>query len=63
MIMHGLMKTGEQNTPDEPLPRPWEVRYTMDTDWGYKSTNDPHKTSTQVINMLIEIRAKVANFY
>ena len=34
----------------------------MGTDWGYKPTNDPHKTGTQVIDMLIEIRAKGGNF-
>jgi alpha-L-fucosidase len=62
VITRDLMKTPEQNTPDEPLPRPWEACYTMGTDWGYKPTNDPHKTGTQVINMLTEIRAKGGNF-
>jgi alpha-L-fucosidase len=62
VITRDLMKTPEQNTPNEPLPRPWEACYTMGTDWGYKPTNDPHKTGTQVINMLTEIRAKGGNF-
>lgn len=62
VITRDAMKTPEQNTPDEPLPRPWEACYTMGTDWGYKPTNDPHKSGTQVINMLIEIRAKGGNF-
>ena len=62
VITRDLMKTPEQNTPDEPLPRPWEACYTMGTDWGYKPTNDPHKSGTQVINMLIEIRSKGGNF-
>jgi alpha-L-fucosidase len=62
VITRDLMKTPEQNTPNEPLPRPWEACYTMGTDWGYKPTNDAHKTGTQVINMLIEIRAKGGNF-
>ncbi len=62
VITRDLMKTPEQSTPNEPLPRPWEACYTMGTDWGYKPTNDPHKTGTQVINMLIEIRAKGGNF-
>ena len=34
----------------------------MGTDWQYKPTNDPHKSGTQIINMLIEIRAKGGNF-
>lgn len=62
VITRDLMKTPEQTTPNEPLPRPWEACYTMGTDWGYKPTNDPHKSGTQVINMLIEIRAKGGNF-
>ncbi len=62
VITRDLMKTPEQNTPNEPLPRPWEACYTMGTDWGYKPTNDPHKTGTEVINKLIEIRAKGGNF-
>ena len=62
VITRDIMNTPEQNTPNEPLPRPWEACYTMGTDWGYKPTNDPHKTGTQVIDMLIEIRAKGGNF-
>lgn len=62
VITRDLMKTPEQTTPDQPLPRPWEANYTMGTDWQYKPTNDPHKTGTQIINMLIEIRAKGGNF-
>jgi alpha-L-fucosidase len=56
------MKTPEQTTPNAPLPRPWEACYTMGTDWGYKPTNDPHKSGTRIIDMLVEIRAKGGNF-
>lgn len=62
LITRDIMNTPEQSTPNQPLPRPWEACYTMGTDWGYKPTNDPHKTGTQVINMLTEIRAKGGNF-
>ena len=62
VITRDIMNTPEQTTPDSPLPRPWEACYTMGTDWGYKPTNDPHKSGTEVINMLIEIRAKGGNF-
>lgn len=34
----------------------------MGTDWQYKPTNDPHKSGTEIIDMLIEIRAKGGNF-
>jgi len=62
VITRDLMKTPEQTTPDAPLPRPWEACYTMGTDWGYKPTNDPHKSGTRIIDMLVEIRAKGGNF-
>jgi alpha-L-fucosidase len=62
VITRGAMETPEQNTPNEPLPRPWEACYTMGTDWQYKATNDPQKSGTTIINKLIEIRAKGGNF-
>jgi alpha-L-fucosidase len=33
----------------------------MGTDWQYKPTNDPHKSGTEIINMLIETRSKGGN--
>ena len=62
MVTRGHIETPEQRTPDKPLPGPWEACYTMGTDWQYKPTNDPHKTGTEVIEMLIEIRSKGGNF-
>ena len=62
VITRDIMTTPEQNTPDEPMARPWEACYTMGTDWQYKPTNDPQKSGTEIINMLIEIRAKGGNF-
>lgn len=61
IVTRGQMKTPEQTLPDKPMPGPWEACFTMGTDWQYKSTNDPHKSGTEVINMLIEIRAKGGN--
>ena len=62
VITRDEMKTPEQVTPDTPLPRPWEACYTMGTDWQYKPTNDTLKSGNDIINMLIEIRAKGGNF-
>lgn len=62
VITRDAMNTPEQNIPDQASPRPWEACYTMGTDWQYKPTNDPHKSGTEIINMLIEIRAKGGNF-
>lgn len=62
VITRDAMNTPEQNIPDKASPRPWEACYTMGTDWQYKPTNDPHKSGTEIIDMLIEIRAKGGNF-
>ena len=62
MVTRGHIETPEQRMPDKPLPGPWEACYTMGTDWQYKPTNDPHKSGTEIIDMLIEIRAKGGNF-
>ncbi len=61
VVTRGQMQTPEQNLPDKPIPGPWEACFTMGTDWQYKPTNDPHKTGTEIINMLIETRAKGGN--
>ncbi len=61
VVTRGQMETPEQDIPDKPMPGPWEACFTMGTDWQYKPTNDPHKTGTEIINMLIETRAKGGN--
>jgi len=61
VVTRGQMQTPEQNLPNKPIPGPWEACFTMGTDWQYKPTNDPHKSGTEIINMLIEIRAKGGN--
>ena len=61
VVTRGHMQTPEQYLPDKPLPGIWEANFTMGTDWQYKPTNDPHKSGTQIINMLIETRAKGGN--
>lgn len=62
VVTRGEIATPEQTTPDKPLPRPWEACYTMGTEWSYKANNDDFKTGNEVINKLIEIRAKGGNF-
>ncbi len=61
VVTRGAMETPEQRLPDKPIPGPWEACFTMGTDWQYKPTNDPHKSGTEIINMLIETRAKGGN--
>jgi alpha-L-fucosidase len=61
VVTRGQMETPEQDIPEKPVPGPWEACFTMGTDWQYKPTNDPHKSGTEIINMLIETRAKGGN--
>jgi alpha-L-fucosidase len=62
VITRGQMETPEQKTPDQPMPGPWEACYTLGTQWQYKPTHEEYKSGTQLIEMLIEIRAKGGNF-
>jgi alpha-L-fucosidase len=61
VVTRGQMETPEQDLPGKPIPGPWEACFTMGTDWQYKPTNDPQKSGTEIINMLIETRAKGGN--
>lgn len=62
MVTRGEMKTPEQRIPNGAMPGPWETCMTMGTQWQYKPTNESYKSGTDVINKLIEIRAKGGNF-
>ena len=62
VVTRGAMKTPEQKTPDQSMPGPWEACYTLGTQWHFKPTNETYKSGTQLIEMLIEIRAKGGNF-
>lgn len=62
LITRGEMKTPEQKIPDTAMKGPWETCMTMGTQWQYKPTNETYKSGTDLINKLIEIRAKGGNF-
>jgi alpha-L-fucosidase len=61
VVTRGDMATPEQELPDRPLPGAWEACFTLGTQWAYKPTNEEYKSGTQLINMLIETRAKGGN--
>jgi alpha-L-fucosidase len=62
VVTRGDMATPEQHIPDAPLPGPWEACLTMGTQWHYKPTpNEIYKPGAQLIQMLIETRAKGGN--
>jgi alpha-L-fucosidase len=62
VVTRGAMETPEQEIPNEPLPAPWEACFTMGTQWQFKPTNENYKSGTDIINKLIEIRAKGGNW-
>jgi len=61
LVTRGEMETPEQRLPKEPMPGPWESCFTLGTQWQFKPTNEDYKSGGQLINMLIETRAKGGN--
>lgn len=61
VITRGAIETPEQTLPGEPLPVPWEACFTLGTQWQFKPTNESYKSGTELIEMLIETRAKGGN--
>ena len=61
LVTRGEMKTPEQKLPGTPLPGPWEANFTMGTEWPFKPTNEEYKSGTELIKMLLEVRAKGGN--
>lgn len=61
VVTRGAMKTPEQHIPGVALAAPWEACMTMGTQWQYKPTNEVYKSGTEVIEMLVETRAKRGN--
>ncbi|MCK5694377.1 MAG: alpha-L-fucosidase [Bacteroidales bacterium] len=62
VVTRGAIETPEQETPDSPLPSPWESCYTLGDQWQFRPTNETYKTANNTIRKLIEIRAKGGNF-
>lgn len=61
VITRGGMETPEQTLPDKALPGVWEACFTMGTSWQYRPVNERYKTATELIQLLIETRAKGGN--
>ncbi len=58
LITRGAIDTPEQYVPGKPPQGAWESCFTMGTQWQYKPTNEVYKSGTEIIEMLIETRAK-----
>ena len=61
LVTRGEMQTPEQKIPDRPIPGPWESCFTLGSQWQFKPTNEHYKSGTQLIDMLIDVRAKGGN--
>ena len=61
VITRGVMETPEQYIPGVPLKGAWEGNLTMGTEWPWKPTNEVYKSGTELIDILIETRAKGGN--
>src|SRR5258708_17326301 len=61
VITRRVMETPEQATPGIDLPGAWEGNLTMGTEWPWKATNEVYKSGTELIEILIETRAKGGN--
>ncbi len=61
VITRGVMETPEQYTPGVALPEAWEGNLTMGTEWPWKATNERYKSGSELIDTLIETRAKGGN--
>ncbi len=61
LVTRGEMKTPEQHLPAAKMSEPWEACFTMGTEWPFKPTNETYKSGTELIKMVVEVRAKGGN--
>ena len=61
VITRGAVSSPEQRLPGIAFDQLWESCVTMGTQWQYKPTNDDLKSTTRIIEMLVETRAKGGN--
>src|SRR5690606_3106452 len=58
LITRGAMHTPEQVLPGAQIDEPWLSCITMGTAWQYQPTNERYKSGGQLLQLLIEARAK-----
>jgi alpha-L-fucosidase len=61
VVTRGAIQTPELYVPGVPLEGAWEANFTMGTAWQYQPQNETYKTGGQVIDILVETRAKGGN--
>ena len=61
IVTRGAIQTPELFVPGVGLEGAWEANFTMGTAWQYQPQNETYKTGGQVIDILVETRAKGGN--
>ena len=61
IVTRGAIQTPELYVPGVPLEGAWEANFTMGTAWQYQPQNELYKTGGEVIDILVETRAKGGN--
>jgi alpha-L-fucosidase len=61
IVTRGAIQTPELFVPGVGLEGAWEANFTMGTAWQYQPQNEAYKTGGQVIDILVETRAKGGN--
>jgi alpha-L-fucosidase len=61
LVTRGALETPELYVPGIPMAGAWEANFTMGTAWQYQPQNEVYKTGGQVIDILVETRAKGGN--
>lgn len=61
IVTRGAIQTPELYVPGIPLEGAWEANFTMGTAWQYQPQNEAYKSGGQVIDILVETRAKGGN--
>ncbi|MBX3435055.1 MAG: alpha-L-fucosidase [Pirellulales bacterium] len=61
LVTRGAMSTPEQNLGDVPPGQPWEACYTLGDQWQYRGVHETYKTGRQLIQILVETRARGGN--
>ena len=61
VVTRGAIETPEQNVPGIPADQLWEANMTIGSAWQHKPADEP-KSSRDLIETLVEVRAKGGNF-
>ena len=61
VITRGAIPTPEQHVPGESPKGVWETCMTIGSQWSWKPTNEKYKSGGELIERLVEIRAKGGN--